>query len=473
MNDSGAKMSFNVTIQNIGKLEHADIRIGRFTVLAGRNNTGKSTVSKLLYSAFDAMNANHALSHFRGLVDALRRALESIEWWPHDDQQADLRPPWAFLQEELHKMEVQIRGCAIDNVEELDAQMPSLRSSVKAMFDSYLKECPRIKQELKQSGFYEFEPEQIENVSTRIERALQSLRDDFEELSGLKFVVNGLQEKIHQNLLQNFQVPDLASLKAQPNALGKIVIDGVASYELHRENITFDMRMGGLRRLQRYSRVLYLESPVHWKLKLALETSRFSPRFFHIFGKQRISGVPAYVYDLFLALGEEYAGEVPFQKLYEKLTSNRVMGGKLSISETGELHFLEQNRNIPLSMTAMGVINLGILALLMERRVLDSGTFLFIDEPESCLHPTWQHIMADVLFELSRYGVNVVIATHSPDILKCVQVYLKKNPDQRHLMAVNRFPPSPTDNDDTLEVMLENIQQELTEPYADKYFESV
>ena len=48
-----------VRIQNIGKLIDAEISIGKFTVFAGPNNTGKSFVSKLLYSLFNAMNANH------------------------------------------------------------------------------------------------------------------------------------------------------------------------------------------------------------------------------------------------------------------------------------------------------------------------------------------------------------------------------------------------------------------------------
>ena len=60
----------------------------------------------------------------------------------------------------------------------------------------------------------------------------------------------------------------------------------------------------------------------------------------------------------------------------------------------------------------MGIANLGILALLIERKVLDKGTFLFIDEPEAHLHPAWQVIMAETLFELAKGGVNVVIATH-------------------------------------------------------------
>ena len=41
--------NFKVKVKDFGKLANADIRIGRFTVFAGRNSTGKSFMSKALY----------------------------------------------------------------------------------------------------------------------------------------------------------------------------------------------------------------------------------------------------------------------------------------------------------------------------------------------------------------------------------------------------------------------------------------
>ena len=68
-------MAFKVKIKNIGKLEDAEVSIGQFTVFAGPNNTGKSFVSKLLYSLFNAMNANHVDTHLNNLVGPVYRDL--------------------------------------------------------------------------------------------------------------------------------------------------------------------------------------------------------------------------------------------------------------------------------------------------------------------------------------------------------------------------------------------------------------
>ena len=43
-------------IRNIGKVRHADIAIDGITVIAGENNTGKSTVGKVLFSVFNALS---------------------------------------------------------------------------------------------------------------------------------------------------------------------------------------------------------------------------------------------------------------------------------------------------------------------------------------------------------------------------------------------------------------------------------
>ena len=42
-----------LSIKNVGKLKEADVEINGITIIAGENNTGKSTVSKTLFSLFN------------------------------------------------------------------------------------------------------------------------------------------------------------------------------------------------------------------------------------------------------------------------------------------------------------------------------------------------------------------------------------------------------------------------------------
>lgn len=43
-----------LSIKNIGKIANADIKLNGITVVAGENNTGKSTIGKVLYSYFSS-----------------------------------------------------------------------------------------------------------------------------------------------------------------------------------------------------------------------------------------------------------------------------------------------------------------------------------------------------------------------------------------------------------------------------------
>ena len=43
-------------IDNIAKIKHAEIKLKGITVIAGNNDTGKSTVGKVLFSMFNSLN---------------------------------------------------------------------------------------------------------------------------------------------------------------------------------------------------------------------------------------------------------------------------------------------------------------------------------------------------------------------------------------------------------------------------------
>jgi len=44
-----------LSIKNVGKLKEADVEINGITVIAGENNTGKSTIGKALFSIFQSL----------------------------------------------------------------------------------------------------------------------------------------------------------------------------------------------------------------------------------------------------------------------------------------------------------------------------------------------------------------------------------------------------------------------------------
>ena len=444
-------MAFKVKIKNIGKLEDAEVCIGQFTVFAGPNNTGKSFVSKLLYSIFNAMNANHVATHLNNLIEPIKLDLLGTNLWvPYGKDNLSWLPA---LKNEAKKLEALVKVASADELDDLIPALISQTEKIQELVDTTLMNIG-----------HRTDLEDIKNF-------LSGLKEELHQTKAENFIVAGIGYELSQNLIQNFQVPNVSDLIGVEGTPSEVVVEDFGKFAFLDEGVRFEIDRSWVKQLQQYSRVIYLESPVYWKLKTALEDTRdYSVNFGN---RERLSGVPGYFYDLARALKYEYTGDIAFPVVYAKLTSKNVMGGKIAISETGNLSFQENGNNFSLPVTAMGIANLGILALLIERKVLDKGTFLFIDEPEAHLHPAWQVVMAESLFELSRQGVNVVIATHSADILQWLDVHVKKNPEDEQLIALNQFPVKKDKAEEDFETKMGKIMHELTKPFSDLYIEGI
>ena len=66
-----------------------------------------------------------------------------------------------------------------------------------------------------------------------------------------------------------------------------------------------------------------------------------------------------------------------------------------------------------------------------------------------------------------------MIATHSVDILKWLEVQVKKNPEDKQLITLNQFPVKGSGVDEDFETKMARIKQELTKPFSDLYLEGV
>ena len=399
---SKSVMSFQVKIKNIGKLADADIRIGDLTVFAGPNNTGKSFVSKLLYSLFNAINVDPVKRYIDNLMEPVRYLLKRlIRRIQIDDDSISLL--FEEMNEEFKKLENLIKEYSADDYEYLDKIILELSLENLTKMEKIYSKIVLTMRAREDSR----RPRYIAILFEELNQSLDKLKNTFE--SGSEQILrDSMRWKIEQNLIRNFQVPKISDLEGIESTFPEVEIEGFGNFKIVNGKPQFRIKLA-----QTYANLIYLESPFYWKLKNALENIRDYPSFRRPDDRERLSGVPEYFYDLARALKFQYTGDMAFPDVYERLISKDVIGGKMALSETGDLLFHENGRQFPMSLTATGVANLGILALLIERKVLDKGTFLFIDEPEAHLHPAWQVVMAEALFNIAKQGAKVVIATHS------------------------------------------------------------
>ena len=72
-------MDLELKIENFGPIDKATIQVGQFTVFAGPNNTGKTLVSKILYSILSASNTNHARVFFHAMAPLIELNLRHFD----------------------------------------------------------------------------------------------------------------------------------------------------------------------------------------------------------------------------------------------------------------------------------------------------------------------------------------------------------------------------------------------------------
>jgi len=108
-----------------------------------------------------------------------------------------------------------------------------------------------------------------------------------------------------------------------------------------------------------------------------------------------------------------------------KLNIKTIIEGEF-IEDNGNFIFKKEDKDIELSNVAMGIKYFGILQVLSNSNYLYKGQILILDEPEVHLHPQWQLKLAEVIVDLVKQGVKILINSHSPYMIEALQRYGQK-----------------------------------------------
>ena len=456
-------------IENLGKLDHAEIRLGGLTVFAGPNNTGKSFVSKFLYSIFGAMNANPAQARLQRLLAPIQYSVRTLVRDKHPSA-----PEMLNVFTDMEKLAKSFLSYSSEEINDLDLLPPNQMMEWKKLVRSMGRVVEGYIVEEMKRGAEEPNSKLEFSVVRDMYKSLGILKEDIKDVDDpWKFTVSELEYQVTQSLIKNFQIPEVSRLKSRGDSRLYASLDDDLQVLMSDGDIKFQMNQSSLKGMSALSNVVYLESPIYWKLSNALQEIKYPlyPVGLH-HERMKLTAVPGYFYDLAAELRFEYTGDVAFPEIFEWLIGHDAINGKISVSRSGDMSFEQKGRSFPLQTTATGVANLGILALLIERKIIDHGTVLFIDEPEAHLHPAWQVIMAEALFRLAKAGVKVVVATHSLDILKWLEVWVKKHPEDEKIVALNQFPVLNGD-DEAFDEKMAKIKGDLTKPFFDLYLDGV
>ena len=107
-----------------------------------------------------------------------------------------------------------------------------------------------------------------------------------------------------------------------------------------------------------------------------------------------------------------------------------VLPGDFKTGDSGQgllIHSPEFPRGLSVEVLSMGLKTFALLRLMLERGVLRERDMLVLDEPEVHLHPAWQLAYANCIVWLQKaYGLTVLVTTHSPYFLKALASYSRE-----------------------------------------------
>lgn len=96
-----------------------------------------------------------------------------------------------------------------------------------------------------------------------------------------------------------------------------------------------------------------------------------------------------------------------------------ILGGHVEYDEaSGRWQFKKGNQKFPIGVTAEGIKKIAILDTLLGNRYLDTSSIVFIDEPESALHPVAVSKLLDIVAVLTERGIQFFLASHSYFVVK-------------------------------------------------------
>ncbi len=245
-------MKFQVKIQNCSKLKNEEFSISNFTVLAGPNNTGKSFVSKILYSIFKALRADHARSYLSQQISKLE-----MEWTMLSLQYLDLTDDSIenFVFETLKAIKSLIASCSDGNSEELDITVSRIVSHIDELLEVAEQNRPELRENKRRKS----------RKNSSIQKLVPSLtqtRKHLTELSMSEIIFRGIKVEIEKKFRGNFQTASISQLAHDESQPTVIDIENIGRFIISDGETTMHLCDTWRESVLPFSRLIFIESPI-------------------------------------------------------------------------------------------------------------------------------------------------------------------------------------------------------------------
>ena len=366
-------------IENFAKISSADIAFDGFTVIAGKNNTGKSTVGKVLYAFFRSMSRLDKRVRHDRLKTIVRAFKKATDFQISEDQ----------------------AGAVLDG-----------RVAARHLYNELVTALPNYEQKLRPLVAPFFSDDEEKKLNSEIEQ----VRDT---------AANAIAGRLIRKVLDCVFHHQFSPLRGA-NADSKIILNvRGADNILTIHDDGFDV----VKPTNFINKVQLVASPDVLSL-LNVRDIEMSEKYERAFDKYTLELAQGLVRKSRLSATEEEALQVKLKDIYAEL--DRVILGEFKLDRDNEFALHEKGNDRPTKAEnlSMGMKSFVLLRHMLQQGVLQDRDVLILDEPENHLHPTLQIVYAKILVLLQKkFDLTVLMTSHSAFFVNAVQRFCLRELD--------------------------------------------
>lgn len=368
-----------LSIENLAKIKKADIELNGITIIAGENDSGKSTVGKALAAMFSGFyNVNEYVQKERNL--ALARVLY---------------------------MAVKNNPESLENILKNSLKFPLEQGDLYVILSKYRwKEAEIAISVLRKIALEKFGID-IKTDETTFARLSQQVKEIL-SLTAKDIIAKRLENKFNAvfceqvNSLYNSEKAKVA-LNVQGKILRAVFIDDVC------KNLDYDISL--------MHDAIYIANP--YLIDYAHND---------VFAKESLAT------DLITKIRQKKNDDLlndiirqkNLQEFLDKL-AEMIPGKFVDEKEDLYLRYDGMRGAINVKNISVGVKAFAIIKRLLENGWLEENGVLVFDEPEIHVHPKWQVVFAEIIVLLQKYfNMTILLTTHSPYFINALEVYSVK-----------------------------------------------
>ncbi|MEF2918874.1 MAG: AAA family ATPase [Acutalibacteraceae bacterium] len=404
-----------IQINNIGKISKADINIDGITVIAGENNTGKSTIGKALFATFESLFGYSdyiELQKAKYIEQILKSQSRILDKHLKELAGVQLGKYSSIIKSLVHYRNQYIAASSENDVINITTQfchehLERYNISIADVLDkhSIIQWINAVSAEI--SKIFSTKDESVGNK--KITRTFSGVFND--QIIRIPNDGNCIDEADIQLTIKN-KINSLHFSREKEDTC----FDNNQMVEIvHRPVFIENSRVVNV-----LSNCPDNMDEIDW-IKILCRPNGV-PFYFSKAKKEAIDNSDNNEVNDYVLLNLEKQLKSIEDKLYS------VIKGKF-VKVDSELQFMMEGYSKPfkLSNLSTGLKAFALFQRIIELGVLGEKDILILDEPEINLHPEWQLIYAELIIIMQQQlDLTVLITTHSPYFLEAIEVYTKK-----------------------------------------------